>query len=273
MLNTLFLGGISWTNVGIRAAAIIATWVVVLYLVRHLGLWVDRFYEEVSGHRIDQREFRTLDALGDAVLIMLGVILTLAVLELTPLLMSMLTAAGVSGVIIGFAVKDVAANLIAGVFLLVDHPFSLGDYVSVGNVEGTIEQMSLRSTRIRTLSGPVISVPNGLIAANAITNFTINPLRRFEIVLRFPPDTDLAAATQLLLDVAAAEPRLNTDPPPQVFVGEINAYSVALNLKLICHAPNGVWFKTQSDLKSALVQKIQDAGLSLARSAQKTHTA
>jgi small-conductance mechanosensitive channel len=269
MINNLFPNGIDWPTITTRTGAIIAIWVAVMYLVRHLGLWVDRLYEEVRGHRISRREFRTLDALGDALLVTVGSILTLAVLELTPLLMSLLTAAGVSGVIIGFAVKDVAANLIAGVFILVDSPFSLGDYVAAGNVEGTIEQLSLRSTRIRTLAGPLISVPNSLIAANAITNYTINPSRRFVITLGFPPDTDLDAATQLLLEIATAEPRLSTEQPPQVYVGDVLPHSVQLNL--ICHAANSVWFKTQSDLKSAVLKKTQEAGLRQALPAQKIY--
>ena len=147
MLTQLIPNNINWPMLGWRAAAIVATWLAVWYLVRHLGRWVDRLYAEMRGQPIDRRELRSLDALGDGILITIGVIITLAILELTPLLMSMLTAAGITGVIIGFAVKDVAANLIAGFFLLIDHPFSLGDFVAAGNVQGTVEQISLRSSQ------------------------------------------------------------------------------------------------------------------------------
>jgi len=271
MLDKLFPQGIDWTTVGARAIGILLTWLVVWYLVRNLGRWIDRFYEEARGHQIDRREFRSLDALGDGLLITIGLIITLAILDLTSLLMSLLTAAGVTGVIIGFAVKDVAANLIAGVFLLVDHPFSLGDYVAAGNVEGTVDQISLRSSRIRTSDGPVITVPNSIIAANAITNYTINPLRRFEIVLTLPKDADVAQATQFLFDLAAAEPRLAPDPAPQVVVGDIGDFS--FDLKLICQASNSVWFRTRSDMKHALLVKAREEKLPMVVPVQKVYTA
>jgi len=270
MLTQLIPHDINWPTIGWRAAAIVATWLVIWYLVRHLGRWVDRLYAEMRGHSIDRGELRSLDALGDGILITIGVIITLAVLELTPLLISMLTAAGVSGVIIGFAVKDVAANLIAGFFLLIDHPFSLDDFVAAGNVQGTVERISLRSSRIRTLEGPVITVPNSIIAANAITNFTVNPLRRIEIVLTLPLDADIDRATHLLLDLAAAEPRLARDGQPQVFVGELRDFS--FDLKLVCQAPNSVWFQTQSDLKRNLLIKAQEVNLPGVLPAQKVYT-
>jgi len=271
MPTQLISHDINWPNIGWRAAAVVATWLAIWYLVRHMGRWVDRLYAEMRGHPIDRRELRSLDALGDGILITIGVIITLAILELTPLLMSMLTAAGVTGVIIGFAVKDVAANLIAGFFLLIDHPFSLGDFVAAGNVQGTVEQISLRSSRIRTLEGPVVTVPNSVIAANAITNYTVNPLRRIEIALTLPPDADIDRATRLLLDLAAAEPRLAPDVQPQVIVGDLRDFS--FDLKLICQAPNRVWFQTQSDLKRALLIKAREANLPGVLPAQKVYTA
>ncbi|PKO22391.1 MAG: hypothetical protein CVU38_09670, partial [Chloroflexi bacterium HGW-Chloroflexi-1] len=166
---------------------------------------------------------------------------------------------------------DVAANLIAGFFLLLDHPFSLGDVVAAGNVQGTVEQISLRSSRIRTLEGPVVTVPNSVIAANAITNYTVNPLRRIELTLTLPPDADIDRATQLLLDLAAAEPRLAPDVQPQVIVGELRDFS--FDLKLICQAPNSVWFQTQSDLKRSLLIEAQEANLPGVLPAQKVYTA
>jgi small-conductance mechanosensitive channel len=173
--------------------------------------------------------------------------------------MSLLTAAGFVGVITGLAIKDVAANLVSGVLLLMDRPFALGDVVAAGGVQGTVEHISLRSTRIRTLDGPVVTVPNSIIAANAITNFTVNPLRRFEIMLSLPRDADPEAATELLLDLAAAEPRLATELPAQVLMGDIRDFS--MELRLICRAPNSVWLQVQSDMKRALLDRVRPQSL------------
>ncbi|MBM4456424.1 MAG: mechanosensitive ion channel [Chloroflexi bacterium] len=259
MLAQLLGQEINWPQVGARGFAIALTWVVVWFLVRHLGRWLDRLAERVRPQAIERRDLRSLDAALDALLITAGVIITLAILELTPLLMSLLTAAGFIGVITGLAIKDVASNLVSGVLLLMDRPFTLGDVVAAGGVQGTVEHITLRSTRIRTLDGPVVTVPNSIIAANAITNFTVNPLRRFEIMLSLPRDADPQAATQLLLDLAAAEPRLAAEPAPQVLIGDIRDFS--MELRLICRAPNSVWLQVQSDMKRALLDRARPQSL------------
>ena len=187
MSSFLSLQGIDWAGISARGVLILATWLLVWLLVRYVGRWLTRFFDRVAEQTTDRTGLQVMRSLFNAAIIGVGVLITLAVLGLTSMVASMLTAAGVAGIIIGFAVKDVAANLISGMLLLADRPFSLGDVVSAGNVQGTVEKIALRSTRIRSADGPVVTVPNSVIAANAITNFTINPNRRFEIDLDAAP--------------------------------------------------------------------------------------
>jgi len=254
-----------------RGVVIVITWLVVWLLLRYVGRWLTRFFERVADQTTDRTGLQVMRSLLDAAVIMIGVLITLAALGLTSMVTSLLTAAGVAGIIIGFAVKDVAANLISGMLLLADHPFSLGDVVSAGNVLGTVENIALRSTRIRSPDGPVVTVPNSVIAANAITNFTINPNRRFETIWTLPLDADAEAAKQILLQVAAAEPRLMPDVLPQVLMGDIRNGS--FDLRLICQAPNAVWAEVQSDLKRALVAHARERDLAAGLPAQIVFTA
>jgi small conductance mechanosensitive channel len=190
---------------------------------------------------------------------------------LTSAVTSLLTAAGVAGIIVGFAVKDVAANLISGVLLLADRPFSLGDVVSAANIQGTVENIALRSTRIRTVDGPVVTIPNSVIAAGAITNFSVNPNRRFELIWTLPLDADADQAKHILLQAAAAEARLAPGVLPQVLMGDIRNGS--FDLRLICQAPNAVWMEAQSDLRRALVARARERDLPTGLPAQIVHTA
>ncbi len=112
----------------------------------------------------------------------------------------------------------------------------------------------------------MVTVPNSVIAANAITNFTINPNRRFEIIWTLPLDADAEAAKQILLQTAAAEPRLMPDVLPQVLMGDIRNGS--FDLRLICQAPNAVWAEVQSDLKRALVAHARERNLATGLPAQ-----
>lgn len=265
-----FPPNIRWSDIPERALWILVTWLVVWLLVRYVGRWLTRFIERVSDQMIDRASLNVLHSLLNVVAVSAGVLITLGILGLMPLVTSLLTAAGVAGIIIGFAVKDVAANLISGMLLLMDRPFSLGDVVAAGNVQGVIEDIALRSTRIRTPEGPVVTVPNSIIAANAITNYTVNPVRQFELVWTLPLDADADEARQVLLALADAEPRLASGSTPQVLVGDVRNSSY--DLKLICQAPNGVWAQVQSDLKRALVARVRARDLVAGLPAQITYT-
>ncbi|MDY7041273.1 MAG: mechanosensitive ion channel, partial [Chloroflexota bacterium] len=129
-----------------RLLGVVAVWVLVYVLVRYLARWVVALDEQIEEFDIDPRELKTLDRLTDYALITLGVIATLSILQLTQLLYSVMTAAGVIGVVVGFAVKDVAANFISGIFILLDRPFVSGDAIKIADYSGKVQRVSLRST-------------------------------------------------------------------------------------------------------------------------------
>jgi small-conductance mechanosensitive channel len=270
VLSSLSLQSIDWAGISLRGVALLVTWLLVWLLVRYVGRWLTRFFDRVADQTMDRTGLQVMRSLFNAAIVAVGLLITLALLGLTSLVASMLTAAGVAGIIIGFAVKDVAANMISGMLLLADRPFSLGDNVSAGSVQGTVEKIALRSTRIRSVDGPVVTVPNSVIAANAITNFTVNPSRRFETIWTLPLDADAEAARQILLQVAAAEPRLTPDVLPLVLVGDIRNGSY--DLRLICQAPNAVWGQVQSDMKQALVAYARQRDLPAGLPAQLVYT-
>jgi len=156
-----------------RILAVAATWLAVYILVRYLSRWLGRLGKLATGIGINSREFKVLDTILDYAIIAAGVLVTLSILNLTSYLHSMLAAAGVATVIISFAVKDVAANFVSGLFVLLDRPFVVGDRIEVKGYEGRVERISLRSTRIVTSEGEVVTIPNSLLATNPIVNYSV----------------------------------------------------------------------------------------------------
>jgi len=156
-----------------RILAVVATWLAVYILVRYLSRWLGRLAKAATVFGIDRREFKVLDTILDYAIIAAGVLVTLSILDLTSLLYSVLTAAGVATVMIGFAVKDVAANFVSGLFILLDQPFVVGDFIKVKEHAGRVEKISLRSTRIITSEGEVVTIPNSLLATTPIVNYSI----------------------------------------------------------------------------------------------------
>ena len=156
-----------------RILAVAATWLAVYILVRYLTRWLERLSKAATGFGIDSRELRVLDTILDYAIIAAGVLVTLSILNLTSILYSLLTAAGVATVMIGFAVKDVAANLVSGLFILLDQPFVVGDSIKVKEHVGRVEKISLRSTRIVTPEGEVVTIPNSILATTPIVNYSV----------------------------------------------------------------------------------------------------
>jgi len=133
------------------------------------------------------------------VTMVVAVVLFLYIIGLGGVASGLLGAAGVSAFVIGFAMKDIGENFLAGVIMAFDRPFRLGDSVKTGNVEGRIMEMSLRDTRIKTYDGKDVYVPNGQIIKNPLYNYTIDGFLRQSFIVGVDYDTDIEAARALIL--------------------------------------------------------------------------
>jgi len=257
-----YLRTLPWAVYITRALVILLVWGVVWILVRYLSRWIAGLDERVEGFDIDPREMRVLDRVLDYLVIAIGAVVTLSLLGVTEILYGALTAAGVISVIIGFAVKDVAANFISGLFILLDQPFISGDFVEIGSYSGTVRKVSLRSTEIVTLDGPVVTIPNSKMATDPTVNYSVASVRRIVIKLSVPSDSDLRRAVQILRDLAQEEERLQSDKGITIQVDDLREYAV--DLSLICYAPKEVWLQVRSDLRQRIVEEFQRQGLELA---------
>ncbi|MEB3357558.1 MAG: mechanosensitive ion channel family protein [Synechococcales bacterium] len=105
---------------------------------------------------------------------------------------------GLSSVAIGFAFQDIFKNFLAGILLLLNQPFQLNDQIVVQGFEGTVEEISIRSTKIRTYQGERVVIPNSLVFTNPIHVLTHYPHRRTDLAIGLDYNTPLARARQVL---------------------------------------------------------------------------
>lgn len=103
----------------------------------------------------------------------------------------LLTVAGLGTVAIGLALQDLLRNLLAGIFLLLEHPFRLGDFIAVANQAGTVQTITLRTTTLRTADGQLAILPNLTAFTDPIVNSSSFDLRQFSVSVRCAPDVDL----------------------------------------------------------------------------------
>ena len=138
-----------------------------------------------------------LATLTRAIILILGFLVALRVLGFSGVTASILAGAGISAFVIGFALRDIGENFLAGILLAFKRPFRVGDFVESGSISGTVLSLNIRDTQLKTLDGKDVYVPNSQIIKNPLINFTIDGFLRFDFIVTLPARSDYQ--TQLLL--------------------------------------------------------------------------
>lgn len=132
----------------------------------------------------------------------------------------LLGAAGILTVAIGFAAQTSASNLISGIFLIIERPFTVGDDVSIGEIRGEVMSIDLLSTKIRTFNNLMVRVPNETMVKSSITNHSFFPIRRVDFLIGVSYSADLKQVEEILRKVATDHPMCMMEPEPVFrFVG------------------------------------------------------
>ncbi|MGH8462472.1 MAG: mechanosensitive ion channel family protein [Stenotrophobium sp.] len=159
---------------------------------------------------------------------------------------------GGAALAIGLSLQQQLSSFAAGVILIIFRPFRKGDYVEVGSaVKGTVEEIKIVHTRMRTSDNREVVVPNSSITTNTITNYTVRPLRRIELVIGIGYESDLWQAKQVLLDIIGNAEGVLKQPAPLVDVKDLSASSIDFNV--------WGWTKTTSyqSVRANLLEEIK----------------
>jgi small-conductance mechanosensitive channel len=159
--------------------------------------------------------------------VILGIVLALDVMGATALLSTILGAAGIFGLAIGFAVRDTVENYIASVLLSFRQPFRPRDVVKIDGHEGYVIALTSRATILLTFDGNHVRIPNSTVFKGTIINYSLNPERRFSFELGVETE-DLQRAVQIGLDVIKELSFVLKDPAPDGWVSEIGDSSMIL---------------------------------------------
>lgn len=139
---------------------------------------------------------------------------------------SVIAVLGAAGLAVGLALQGSLSNLAAGVLLVMFRPFRAGEYVDLGGVAGTVLNVQIFSTTMRTVDGKIIVIPNGKIIAGNIINFSREPARRNEFIIGVSYDADIDTVKQILTDILESESRVLKDREITVRLNELAPSSV-----------------------------------------------
>jgi small conductance mechanosensitive channel len=143
---------------------------------------------------------RLLSILAYGALLAGGVFVALGVLHLDKTVTSLLTGVGILGLTLGFALQDVASNLMAGLLIELNHPFRVADVIETNGFIGRVTRITLRDTEIAQLDGQIVIVPNKEIFSKPVVNHSSASGRRVDFEIKVPPDTDLEEALHFARD-------------------------------------------------------------------------
>lgn len=187
----------------------------------------------------------------------LGSIVALTVLGLD--FATLLGTLGLTSVAIGFSLKDVLSNYISGVILLAARPFRISDQVVIGDYEGTIVQIQLRATTMRTYDGRLVYIPNQEVFQRSITNNTASPVRRSDVTVGIDYDADVQAVREIIERAIVQVEGVEVDPLPLILVQELAASTVNLKVRFWVNSRQRSFLQVTSAVTQAIKEQLQGA--------------
>ena len=172
---------------------------------------------------------------------------------------AILTAAGASALIFGFAFKDIGENFISGVILSFNRPFRINDTVNIGDVFGKVQSMEFRYTKLKTFDGRDVYIPNSDIITSAVFNYTEDGYFRLDFVVGVAYEEDIRAVERVILDTLRATPGVYEDDLHEAFVTADELAVSTVNLKVYFWVQTTEYRKEALMIKSDVVANVKTA--------------
>lgn len=236
--------------------------IVIALIVLLVAFFVDdraqRAVERLVGLRNGQREIaRLLGRMARVGVLVFAVLIVVSIFRLTAIVTSFVASLGIAGLVIAFALQDITKNFAAGVLLLVLRPFRLDDTIKVKEFEGTVTDISLRATTLRTSDGVEVLVPNADVYSNPITNLTRYARRRYHVPITIPATLPTEPVRRELEGALREIPGLETEPAPEVVITALEDGSVHLDAQYWLLAQAGGSAQTKSRVIERLHREVE----------------
>jgi len=221
-------------------------------------------YSKKEGNRLDDQMMLLIERMMRAVIWSIGIIAGLnnAGFDVGALIAGL----GIGGLALALAAQDTVKNIFGGIVIFIDRPFRIGDRIKIDNIDGFVEDIGIRSTRLRTLNGRLVTIPNLQFSDRPIENITIEPTRRVNVTIGLTyntPPEKVEMAVRLLKNISESNNHLMESEKTMIFFERFNAYSLDVNFYYFIRKDSDL-FDTQTKINIQILKIFNDNGLEFA---------
>ncbi len=242
-----------------------------LLLLRGIAIVGDYLVDKANATetRLDDQLIPLVRQTANVFVVLVGVLFVLSNLDVD--VAALVAGLGIGGLAVALAAQDTIKNLLGGLTVLADRPFQVGDWIVVGDVEGTVEKIGFRSTRVRTFRGSLVSVPNARLTDTVIDNIALRPFRRYDTSLHLPLTTP-PDAVQAFCEGVRALLQANSVVRQDYYFCELNRFGESnLEVLLYCFFDASDWaieLRAKHILNLDIMRLANDLGIELSPPAQ-----
>jgi small conductance mechanosensitive channel len=232
----------------------------IFFIGKAVASWLSKAVEKLLLHRkIDKTVASFLVSILHGIMLTFVVIAAISHLGFNTT--SLVAVLGAAGLAVGLALQGSLSNFASGVLLVSFRPFKAGDFVEVAGISGTVEEVLIFSTKLKTPDNKQIIIPNGAITGGAITNYSAKETRRVDLTIGVSYDADLAQTKEILTRITDSHELILKDPGVQIAVAELADSSV--NFVVRSWAKTADYWTVYFDLLETIKLELDKAGIEI----------
>ncbi|GLP97117.1 mechanosensitive ion channel family protein [Paraferrimonas sedimenticola] len=245
-------------------AMVYGTKVLLAIAIFVVGRWVARwlsgmFSKVMTARQVDQT---VVSFVGNIVYALLLTFVVIAALSQVGIQTASLVAIiGAAGLAVGLALQGSLSNFAAGVLLVIFKPCKVGDFVEAAGVSGSVDEITIFSTKLRTPDNKIITVANAAVMGDAIVNYSAMPTRRLDLVVGVSYDADIKQTKEILEDILNNHPAVLKDPAYTVALAELADSSV--NFVVRPWVNTGDYWSAKFEINEQVKTRLDEAGIGI----------
>ncbi len=243
---------------------VIAVGIIVFIIFLGIAYGVRKIVSTAAGKAgMDSMLSSLLARISYFITVVIGIFVSIAVIFPTVTPGSLIAGLGIGSVALGFAFKDVLQNLFAGFLILLYRPFHIGDQIKIKDFEGTVEDISVRATNMKTYDGERVVIPNSELYMNSVLVRTAFQYRRVKFTVGINYGNSIEEARQALLNMLSKTEGVLQDPAPDVNVVELADNSVNLRVLFWAEPVQSNIRKTSDRVATGIKNSLDEAGIDM----------